>query len=225
MQKLEFSAGNQLIVAEIHNLVIAGWTGRDARGVEDHIAELEALGVSRPRQVPCFYRLGSTLLTSEPQVEVCGSESSGEVEFVLVSLPQGLFVGVGSDHTDRKVEAYGVTVSKQVCPKPIAKDLWSFEDVAPHWDELILQSWVTRGNHRELYQEGKVVSMRSPEDLVSRYAGPGKSLPVGTVLYCGTLPVQGKIGSSEEFEVALKDPIRACSLHHAYAVRCLPVCD
>ena len=32
-----------------------------------------------------------------------------------------LWVGVGSDHTDREVETYGVTVSKQMCDKPIAR--------------------------------------------------------------------------------------------------------
>src|SRR5258708_17004715 len=101
---------------EIPPLIVAGWTGGDKAAVEHHIAELAAIGVKRPRIVPCFYRVGANLLTTTGAVEVVGEDSSGEVEFVLVSAPEGLYVGVGSDHTDRKVEAYGVTVSKQTCP-------------------------------------------------------------------------------------------------------------
>src|ERR1700759_2606422 len=137
----------------IDDLVVAGWTGRDSATVEHHIAELQAIGVARPRNVPCFYRVGANLLTTEETLDVTGADGSGEVEFVLVSLPQGLYVGVGSDHTDRKVESYGVTVSKQMCPKPIGEELWSFNDVQEHWDELILRSFVHRDGQRLSYQE------------------------------------------------------------------------
>src|SRR5215472_19067686 len=119
---------------EIAQLVIAGWTGRDSASVEKHIAELEAIGVKRPRAVPIFYRVSAGLLTTGRDVDVVGGHSSGEVEFVLVSAPDGLYVGVGSDHTDRKVEAYGVTVSKQMCPKPVGRELWRFAELESHWD-------------------------------------------------------------------------------------------
>src|SRR5439155_191128 len=65
---------------EITALVIAGWTGRDRAAVEHHIAELAAIGVKRPRVVPCFYRVGANLLTTSGEVEVAGEDSSGEVE-------------------------------------------------------------------------------------------------------------------------------------------------
>ena len=63
-----------------------------------------------------------------------GENSSGEVEFVLVRSEDDLWIGVGSDHTDRTVETYNVTVSKQMCDKPIAPELWCFEDVRDHWE-------------------------------------------------------------------------------------------
>src|SRR5437867_11860386 len=74
---------------DITELVVAGWTGRDKAAVEHHIAELAAIGVKRPRTVPCFYRLGANLLTTAREVEVVGEDSSGEVEFVLVSALDG----------------------------------------------------------------------------------------------------------------------------------------
>ena len=43
---------------------------------------------------------------------------------MLIQSGGTLYVGVGSDHTDRKVETYNITASKQMCDKPIAPELW-----------------------------------------------------------------------------------------------------
>jgi Protein of unknown function (DUF2848) len=211
--------------ASIDALIIAGWTGRDKAAVELHIGELAALGVKPPRRVPCFYRLGANLLTSAPVIDVAGSDSSGEVEFVLVSLAQGLHVGVGSDHTDRKFEVNSVTVSKQMCPKPVSSELWKFADVEDHWDELVLRSWVTRHGQRELYQEGSVTRLLEPRDLMARYLGRPDVLPIGAAMYGGTLPVHGEVCGGERFEIELEDPRLTRKLRHAYAVRCLEIPD
>ena len=210
---------------EIRSLVVAGWTGRDKAAVEHHIAELAAIGVKRPRAVPCFYRLGANLLTAADELEVVGDDSSGEVEFVLIAAPDAVYVGVGSDHTDRKVEAYGVTVSKQMCPKPLGRDLWRLAEVEGHWDSLVLRSHVTRGGKRRLYQEGPVSRMLAPGELLARFPDSPGSLPIGTAMFCGTLPVQGEIGGGERFEIELHDPAMNRSLRHAYATRSLAVAD
>ena len=157
-------------------------------------------------------------------IDVAGHESSGEIEFVLVSLADGLHVGVGSDHTDRRVESYSVTVSKQMCPKPVGRELWPFAEVEEHWDALALRSWVTRDGTRELYQEGSVTRMLAPRDLIARYAGTA-GLPAGTMMFGGTLPVQGSIGGGERFEIELADPERRRVLWHAYYVHCLDLAD
>jgi len=225
MPKLEFLIDERPLAAEVRDLVIAGWTGRDAAAVEHHIAELQAIGVARPRIVPCFYRVGANLLSTDTNLDVTGPDSSGEVEFVLLSLEEGVFIGVGSDHTDRKVEAYGVTVSKQMCPKPVSQSLWRFEDVKAHWDSLILRSWATRDGKRELYQEGPVTRMLDPEDVMGRYLKASGVLPAGTAMYCGTLPVLTTIGAAEKFEIELEDPIKQRRLQHAYNTRTLPYND
>src|SRR5262245_59281623 len=176
---------------EVNRLIVAGWTGRDKAAVEKHIAELGAIGVRRPRAVPTFYKLGAALLTTAPEIEVVGEDSSGEVEFVFVSAPDGIYVGVGSDHTDRKVEAYAITVSKQMCPKPLGTELWPLDEIEGHWDKLVLRSYVTRKKKRRLYQEGEVSHMLAPRDLMGRFAGPRKTLQPGVVMFCGTLEVHG----------------------------------
>jgi len=222
---LDFEIAGAVETACIDSLVVAGWTGRDRSLVERHIAELAAMGVSPPAMVPCFYRLGANLLTQAAAIDVAGSHSSGEVEVVLVSLAGGLHVAVGSDHTDRKVEGYGVTVAKQMCPKPISRGLWRFDEVEGHWDDLILRSWVTHDGARELYQEGPVAQVLSARDLMKRYLGRPGILPVGTVMYCGTLTVNGGIHGGERFEIELEDPRLERKLTHAYLARGLNMID
>jgi len=225
LQQLNVDIGGQQRSIVVDALIVAGWTGRDPVAVEHHIAELAAIGVKRPRTVPCFYRIGTNLLTTDPVIDVAGTDSSGEVEFVLLSLADGLYVGVGSDHTDRRVETYGVTVSKQMCPKPLGRQLWKFADVEGGWNDLILRSWVTRNGRRDLYQEGPVTRMRAPRDLMARCLDREDVLPVGTAMYCGTLPVIGTIGGSDRFEIELEDPRTKRALRHAYTTRCLEIAD
>jgi uncharacterized protein DUF2848 len=225
VHQLDFQIAGAVRTAAIDRLIVAGWTGRDLDAVEQHIAELAAVGVRRPSTVPCFYRLGANLLTHAPAIDVAGCHSSGEVEVVLISLADGLHVGVGSDHTDRRVETYGVTVSKQMCPKPVSRELWAFRDIESHWDDLVLRSWVTRQGTRELYQEGPVTRMLAADDLIGRYLGRRGALPVGTAMYCGTLTVNGAISGGDRFEIELEDPRLKRTLHHAYAARCLEMAD
>ena len=61
------------------------------------------------------------MLTQADRIQVLGDDTSGEVEPVLVGAADRLWVTVGADHTDRKLESYGVAVSKQVCPKVIGR--------------------------------------------------------------------------------------------------------
>src|ERR1700691_2047237 len=109
MTVIEFSVEGERRAVAIRDLVIAGWTGRDRKTLAAHIAELEKMGVARPRTTPMFYRVGANLLSTAAEQDVAGTHSSGEVELVLVASEEGLLVGVGSDHTDRKVESYDVT--------------------------------------------------------------------------------------------------------------------
>jgi Protein of unknown function (DUF2848) len=206
----------------IDQAVVAGWTGRDPVARDKHIAELEAIGIARPATTPIYYRVSARRLTTEDQIEVCGGDSSGEVEFVLIGWQGRIFVGLGSDHTDRKVECYGVTVSKQMCDKPMASVLWELEEVIDHWDSLILRSWAWIGGKRELYQEGTLDAMLSVPELLARGFADGK-LPDGCAMFGGTFAAKGGIRPSSRFECELEDPILKRSIRHAYDVIEMPV--
>ncbi len=206
----------------IDQLVIAGWTGRDKAAVEKHIAELAALGVKRPPTTPVFYRAAAARLTLDDAIEVLGETSSGEVEFVLLQHGGRLWVGTGSDHTDREVETYGVSVSKQMCDKPIAADFWAYDDVAPHWDKLVLRAHISDQSGRVLYQEGSVAAMLDPDELIAQFGGKA-GLADGTLMFCGTLAAQGGVRASNEFEYELEDPVLGRRIGHRYRVRTLPL--
>ena len=206
----------------IKHAVIAGWTGRDQAALEKHIKELEELGVARPATTPIFYRVASARLSHASVIEATGEDSSGEVEFVLVQHGGKLYVGCGSDHTDRKLETVNVTASKQMCEKPISATLWAYDDVKPHWEKLMLRSFITEGGARVLYQEGSVTAMKTPEELISRFVPSGK-LEEGTLMFCGTLAAKGGIRPSGRFEFEIDDPVRGQKIGVGYDIATLPV--
>lgn len=211
-----FLQDDRSISFDPQHLAIAGWTGRNRDDVEEHIRELEKLGVSRPSKIPTFYEVPSALLTQESHITVAGTGSSGEAECVLLVDGAQWWVGIGSDHTDRELERQSVNLSKQACPKPIGRDIWRYEDVANHWDRLELTCHATRGGERRLYQQGSVAALLPPADLLTRYHDDrGAS---GLVMFCGTLPVIGQIKHADRYEVELCDPVLDREIQHAYTV-------
>ncbi|MEA2931023.1 MAG: hypothetical protein QOG38_3451 [Hyphomicrobiales bacterium] len=201
-------------------LIVAGWTGRDEAALRHHIEELAAIGVPRPSSVPVFYRNAVSNVVQTSRLEVLGPDTSGEVEPVIVALADGLWVGLGSDHTDRKAETMGIALSKQLCGKVIGTNLWRFDEIAAHWDAIVIRAFATIGGARSLYQEGPLAAMRRPEDLIARY---GTALVPDTIMFCGTLGAQGGIRPAARFEMELHDPVLKRRMTHAYDIVDLPV--
>ena len=219
---IDTKGGATPLTLPIEQAVIAGWTGRDPAARDKHIAELEAIGIARPATTPIYYRVSARRLTTEDSIEVCGDDTSGEVEFVLIGWQGRIFVGLGSDHTDRKVESYSVTVSKQMCDKPIAEVLWELEDVIDHWDRMILRSYAVTAGERELYQEGTLDAILPVNELIKRCFQEGK-LPDACAMFGGTFAAKGGIRPADRFEYEFEDPVLKRTIRHAYDVIALPV--
>ena len=214
--------GTERVTFEPDTLIVAGWTGRDEAALRHHIEELAAIGVPRPSSVPVFYRNAVNNITQATRLEVLGPDTSGEVEPVIVTLPSGPWLGLGSDHTDRKAETMGIALSKQLCGKALGPALWRFDEVSDHWDDLIIRAFATIDGARVKYQEGPLSGVRTPADLMARY-GAGTTFPSGTVMFCGTLGAIGGIRPGSRFEMELEDPVLGRTLKHAYDVTALPV--
>jgi hypothetical protein len=206
----------------IESLVIAGWTGRDANAVRAHIHELEQIGVAPPPRTPMFYRVAADNLTTSRVIEVAGETSSGEAEVVLISAGAGLWVGLGSDHTDRSLEKQCVTLSKQICAKPLATSVWPLAEVLDHWEELELSSSVSLDGEEIPYQQGLMAALHDPLSLAEAYCG-ARELPPGTAMYCGTLPAEGGVRFATRMALQLHDPVLGRTLRHSFSLTPLPV--
>ncbi|CAH1657612.1 MULTISPECIES: DUF2848 domain-containing protein [unclassified Chelatococcus] len=215
--------GRAALRVPVSSLIIAGWTGRDKAAMLHHIRELEALGVTPPASTPIFYRMAASRLTSASHIEASGPDSSGEVEFILLRHAGQLYVGVGSDHTDRRVEVYSITVSKQMCDKPVGRTFWPYEEVASHWDQLLLRSIIREDGKDVIYQEGGIAKMLHPEALLAQLADSDGALADGDVLFGGTLAAIGGIRPSPRMEVALIDPVLDRAIVHRYDIKELPM--
>ncbi|MBP0598859.1 DUF2848 domain-containing protein [Herbaspirillum sp. LeCh32-8] len=203
-------------------LVIASWTGRDRAAMEGRLAELEAMGIPRPPSLPMFYRNAAQRLTTASKIDVIGDQTSGEAEFVMLKFGGRLWVGVGSDHTDRALEAQNASLSKQVCDKPVSNEWWAFDDLLSHWDSLRLRSYIVSfDGSKVLYQEGSVNSMLSPQSLLALWESTGVA-DDGAALFCGTLPAIGGVRGALRFEIELEDPALGRTLRHAYDIEVLP---
>ena len=208
-------------------LVVAGWTGRDTEAIEHHIEELARIGVPRPSAVPLYYRLSSSLLTQADSLEMLGTSSSGEAEPVFVRQGGRWWLTVGSDHTDRGVEAYSVVVSKQMCAKPVARAAWAWDEVAARADELVLRSEILEGGAWVTYQEGVLAGIRPLQSLIDGLPAD-VAVVDGLVLFCGTLSAIADaagqaIRPAEGMRVELVDPAASRRISHRYRVAVLPM--
>ncbi|MGJ3265618.1 MAG: DUF2848 family protein [Salinarimonas sp.] len=209
----------------IETAIVAGWTARDRAAVDHHIAELAAIGVPPPSTVPLYYRVAASLLTQEETIEVVGEGTSGEVEPVVICDATGaLWLAVGSDHTDRALEATSVALSKQICAKPVGREAWPLEPLLPRLDQLTLASSVREidGGAFVPYQAGPLAAIRPLPALIAACpVAVGGSLPANTAMLCGTLPVlSGGVRAAREMRIEIADGGRR--LAHGYETRVLP---
>ncbi|MHB1404462.1 MAG: DUF2848 family protein [Desulfitobacteriaceae bacterium] len=202
----------------VERILNGGFAGRNQDQVRKHIEELAALGVPAPKETPVFYPLLPDKLTTGEEVEVIGSGNSGEVEFVILYSQEGLFVGLGSDHTDRELEKTSIIKSKQAYPNVIAPTVWRYEDVISHWDEIEMRAWLGE-NKETLYQEGRLALLMRPEELMERAQALVDGGMTGTVLYSGTLATLEELRFSEYFHIELFDKVRNERISHVYRIK------
>lgn len=201
-------------------LIMAGYTGRDQVETQAHIDELKAHGIPAPEHVPAFYACAPTLLTTAAEMFVLGRETSGEGEFVLLPSDGELLVAVGSDHTDRALEATDIPRAKQLCAKVVSNEVWRLADVVGHWDALQLRSWVGNDGAEMLYQAGPLARLLPPDAILAAVRANATQPIADAIVFSGTLPViGGRFLPAPFFQVELADPVRGRSLRCAYRVQ------
>ncbi len=223
--QMKFTLSGQEIAFDITHCTVAGWTGRDAAAIQHHIDELAAIGVKPPSSVPLYYRTASGMVTQQDRIEVVGKGTSGEIEPFLIAQDGVLYLGLASDHTDRELEAHSVALSKQICEKPVANEIWLFDEVQDHIEQIEMRSWIQEkdGDDWVIYQEGTIASIRPLTDLIEgsgliNAANAGQA----AVMLCGTLGAKGGVRPAKRFKMALHDPVLGRTIEHAYKINELP---
>ena len=219
---LESASGRIPLALSLDRLIVAGWVGKDKAALQKHIDELGRLGVPAPSRTPTYMNLSAGLLTTSEDMDVVGQKSSGEVECVLVKSSGKIYMGVGSDHTDREFEKYDIPASKQMCTKPMAAVVWDLEDVKDHLDSVEMRSWMTVNGQRHLYQEGRLSANLSVLEILDGIPTEDRLGLEDFCMFCGTFPTKGEIVIGELFEFEMEDPVLKRQIRHSYRLRALP---
>lgn len=185
METTTFDLDAFLTQATRPKAVIAGYAGRDQDKVREHIEELAALGVAPPENIPEFYPVQTETITQASEIPV-SPHTSGEAEPVLIRTGGKYLLAVGSDHTDRKVEAESVLDSKRACAKPISREalVFSRDLQEQHWDHLILSSNVD-GRPYQKDQASLLPIFETLRIYQERFGTDGEDL----ILFGGTVPL------------------------------------
>ena len=204
---LESKQERRELAFRYNRMVNAGYVGKNQEEVRRHIEELAAKGIPGPKSIPVLYPVVCSVLSLEPTIEVYGNETSGEVEYVLCIVTEDeVYVGLGSDHTDRHLEETDIPRAKQICPNLMGPTVWPLAEVESHWDDLLMNAHVVKDGKETLYQEGRLGLLLNPAELMSfvksKIPGPLENL----IIYSGTMGMlTGEFVFGEKFSAGLID--------------------
>lgn len=205
----------------VDRMVNAGFTGRDQAEVRHHLDELSAKGIDVPETTPLIYPVIPSTLTTDTSITVYGEETSGEIEYVLfVKDDKEIYVGIGSDHTDRKLEEVDIPRAKQITPNLISPVVWELSDVVNHWDDLIMECSVKKGKDTFLYQKGGLDLLMSPPELMEFVAKNIEGELNNIAIFSGTVKMETPdFVFADTFSGLLTDPVLDRSIGFSYAVK------
>jgi len=205
---LEKEGVSQPLTFDYTRMVNAGYVGRNQEEVRRHIDELAEKGIPGPKETPVLFPVITRTLVTDDEIEVYSGETSGEVEYVLlVKEAEIIYVGLGSDHTDRHLEEPDIPRSKQSCPNILSQKVGPLSEVEAHWDDLEIQSTVVSGGESTLYQKGRLELILDPKDLMEFVRSKIKGGLDNMVIFSGTLgTLAGGFLYGNRFEAELLDP-------------------
>jgi 4-hydroxyphenylacetate 3-monooxygenase len=213
LKKVEFP------IERVYNL---GFTIRDQEKMQAHLDEVAKEGVPPPSTdtPPIIFPISPWATITDTVVPVQYGKTSGEIEIVTLSRGDETYVGVGSDHTDRELEAINIPWSKQVAPNVMSPIVWSWEEVEPHWDQVQLESYVSEDGTRHLYQKASVAEFWTPIEMRDSLDGRIKPVKEGfLVLFSGTVvSMDGRLSYSREWTISMIDPVLERRIDHMYKV-------
>lgn len=219
---LEKKSAKEPLTFSVKRLVCVGWVGRDPSAVQAHIDELAQHGIPGPSQTPTYMNYSPYLATTETAIDVVSPDSSGEAEFLIFKHGDNLYIGVGSDHTDREFEKYSIPASKQMCAKVLAPIVWLYEEIQPHWDQIVLRSWTNHEGKQVLYQEDTLGTILDAESILNGFPDDEGLSTDEMLVFCGTVATKLGLIFSDRFDFEMEDPVLGRSIRYGYDIRVLP---
>lgn len=211
-------AGETPLELEYERVFAIGYAGRNMEKTMEHIRELEReLGVPAPKKIPTIFQCGNYVLTQERDLHFVGEKTCGEVEYVIVLRQGKIYIGLGSDHTDRELEAASVPKAKQICAKPICSRLWDYDEIKDHWDGIKLRSWQTVDGEETVYQDGSLADIL-PVDVILKELDERVGNIDNCVIYSGTVPVSNGFRFGSKFRYEMEDEVLGRRLSADYNV-------
>lgn len=162
--------------------------------------------VPAPKRIPTIFQCGNYTLTQEKDLHFVGEKTCGEVEYVIIIKNGKRYIGVGSDHTDRALESASVPKSKQACAKPIAVQVWDYEDMKDHWDGIKLRSYQTVDGKEIAYQDGTLADILPP-DLILKELDERVGGIDNVVIFSGTVPLLNGFTFGTNFRYEMVDEV------------------
>ena len=182
-----------------------GSATRDPNVAVAHQQEVAKSGIHIAFDVPAprIYPIALHALTTDEELFVQTGHTSGEVEIVLHMADQ-LYVGVGSDHTDRAMETVSIPGSKQACSNHVARKFWAYEEIRKTWDDCVIRSWVDG----RLYQDVGVDVFIAPEDIIAILRERVSNVPKRNfTVFCGTIvSVDKALGYGAHWKYEMEAP-------------------
>ncbi len=218
---LESKQGRRELPFSYNRMVNAGYVGKNQEEVRRHIEELAAKGIPGPKSIPVLFPVICSALKIDTEIEVYESKTSGEVEYVLCVVTENeVYVGLGSDHTDRHLEETDIPRSKQICPNLMSRAVWPLEEVERHWDDLLMSANVIKDGKDICYQEGRLGLLLNPAELMSfvknKIGGPLENM----IVFSGTMGMlTGEFVFGESFSAKLVDEKNNRLLEISYDVK------
>jgi hypothetical protein len=164
--------------------------------------------------------ISSWAVLTDNYIGVQRPKTSGEVEIVtIVDENDEVFVSVGSDHTDRSLETIDIPWSKQVAPNVVAPQMWRWNDVKDHWDDIHMESWVIDQGETVKYQEAMVNEFWTPAEMVQGLRESVTRVAGANILFSGTVVSIGeKLRFAESWTIKMTDPVLNRVIEHTYTV-------
>ncbi|KMK64903.1 DUF2848 family protein [Puniceibacterium sp. IMCC21224] len=204
----------EFVTTRMYNL---GSATRDPETAVAHQQEVAKSGIYIAFDVPAprIYPIALHALTTDEELFVQTHRTSGEVEIVLHMADQ-LYVGVGSDHTDRAMETVSIPGSKQACANHVAPVFWPYEEMRDSWDSCVMRSWVDG----RLYQDVGVAAFIRPEDIITMLRERVSNVPERDfTVFCGTIvSVDKALGYGADWKYEMEEPATGRRIGSSYQV-------